>query len=253
MSLAQANRSEMQNTADPAVPLYEMLKTFVRSRIENDELRVGQRVPSENELVDMLGVSRMTANRALRELAAEGVVDRVRGKGSFVAAKKRSSQFETVPNIAEEIQRRGARHNAVVVLRQREACGPEMAELLEMPLGGLAFHTILVHREDELPIQIEDRFVNPESAPDYIDQDFTTMTPNVYLTSIAPIVKAEQYVEATNSSTWECKLLAISKIDPCLLIRRRTWSKAALVSSVRLLYPGNRYRLESGFSDSKIV
>ncbi|MEH3117524.1 MAG: histidine utilization repressor [Methylorubrum populi] len=248
MSSTEASPSETQDVDDLTAPLYEKLKAYIRSRIESGELSVGHRVPSENELVDSLGVSRMTANRALRELAAEGLVDRVRGKGSFVAAKKRASQFETVPNIADEIRQRGSRHSATIVFIQGEACGPELADLLELPLGSLLFHTIIVHREDELPIQLEDRFVNPKRAPDYIHQDFMTTTSNAYLSEVAPIVKAEQYVEATNALPWECKLLAISKIDPCLLIRRRTWSAEGPVSTVRLLYPGSRYRLQSGFS-----
>ena len=67
-----------------ASPLYMKLKDYVRSRVESGEWKVGHRVPSENELVNILGVSRMTANRALRELADEGLVVRLRGKGSFV-------------------------------------------------------------------------------------------------------------------------------------------------------------------------
>lgn len=248
MSRVETNRGENRGGDDLESPLYEKLKIYIRSRIETGELSVGHRVPSENELVDILGVSRMTANRALRELAAEGLVDRIRGKGSFVAAKKRVSQFETVPNIADEIRRRGSRHDAIIVLHQPEACGPELADLLEIPLSGLVFHTIIVHREEELPIQIEDRFVSPKCAPDYIHQDFKAITPNVYLSDVAPLVRAEQFVEATHAAPWECKLLLISKTDPCLLIRRRTWSMEGAASTVRLLYPGSRYRLESRFS-----
>lgn len=229
----------------PSPPLYARLKHFVRSRVETGEWTTGQRVPSENELVEMLGVSRMTANRALRELAAEGLVVRVRGKGSFVAVQKRSSQFQSVPNIADEIGARGGSHLASIIVLQAETCGPELADQLDLGLGGQAFHSIIVHSEDDLPIQIEDRFVNPASAPDYLDQDFRGLTPNAYLSAVAPIVRAEQQIEAVIASPWECKLLAIARTEPCLLVRRRTFSKTRVVSAVRLVYPGSRYRLES--------
>lgn len=237
--------NEAEDRADLPIPLYAKLKHHVRSRIDTGEWQPGHRVPSENELVGLLGVSRMTANRALRELAAEGVVVRIRGKGSFVAVKKRSSLFQGVPNIADEIQARGGRHGAHVVLLQDEACGPELADALDIEIGTPAAHSIIVHKEDDLPIQIEDRFVNPAIAPDYLGQDFTRTTPNSYLSAVAPIVRAEQFIEAVGAQPWEVKLLGIGRTEACLLVRRRTWSSEGIVSSVRLLYPGTRYRLET--------
>jgi GntR family histidine utilization transcriptional repressor len=230
---------------EPQVPLYEKLKHYVRSRVETGEWQTDHRVPSENEFVDMLGISRMTVNRALRELAAEGVVVRIRGKGSFVAPKKRSSLFEGVPNIADEIRARGGSHSPQVVLLQEEVCGPELADVLELGIGTPVVHSVILHREDDVPIQIEDRFVNPRFAPDYLAQDFTALTPNGYLSAVAPIVRAQQFIEAIAAYPWECKLLGIGRTEPCLLVRRRTWCEAGLVSTVRLLYPGSRYRLET--------
>jgi GntR family histidine utilization transcriptional repressor len=246
MSLRIIDKAENgQRDEVHAEPLYVKLKDYVRSRVEAGEWKIGQRVPSENELVDILGVSRMTANRALRELADEGLVVRVRGKGSFVATKKRTSQFQNVPNIADEIRLNGGIHSARVILLQLEACDPHLSEALGVAAGNLAAHSIIVHAEDGVPMQIEDRFVNPSYAPDYISQDFSLLTPNQYLTDVAPIVKAEQHIEAVSAQVWEGKLLSISKSEPCLLVRRRTWSAESVVSSVRLLYPGSRYRLYS--------
>lgn len=245
MSLVHEKADDEQGEALHVAPLYVKLKDYVRSRVEAGEWKIGQRVPSENELVDILGVSRMTANRALRELADEGLVVRVRGKGSFVAAKKRTSQFQSVPNIADEISRNGGVHSARVILLQTETCDVDIAEALALPTGSFAAHSIIVHAEDGVPMQIEDRFVNSDYASDYMKQDFNIVTPNGYLTAVAPIVRAEQHIEAVSAQPWECKLLAISKTEPCLLVRRRTWSATGVVSSVRLLYPGSRYRLYS--------
>ena len=245
MPQAQQNAEDRQEEQPHAAPLYMKLKDYVRSRVESGEWKVGHRVPSENELVSILGVSRMTANRALRELSDEGLVVRLRGKGSFVATRKRTSQFQSVPNIADEISKNGGVHSAKIILLQLETCGPDLAEALDLPTGSPAMHSIIVHTEDGMPVQIEDRFVNPNCAPDYMTQNFNSVTPNAYLTEVAPIVKAQQHIEAVSAQPWECKLLAISKTEPCLLVRRRTWSLEGVVSSVRLLYPGSRYRLYS--------
>jgi DNA-binding transcriptional regulator YhcF (GntR family) len=97
-------------------PRYQQLKELIIERISSGELQPRDRVPSENELVDATGVSRMTANRALRELNDEGVVERVAGKGTFVAELKADSHLLEVRNIADEIRQRGHRHTARVLL-----------------------------------------------------------------------------------------------------------------------------------------
>lgn len=236
-----------KDAAERGAPIYERMKEQIRSKIETGEWPVNYRVPSENQLVDALGVSRMTANRALRELASEGVITRVQGKGSFVAEKKRITPALGVRNIAEEILERGAVHRTELQLAQIEVCGHDLAASLELDVGAHSFHTVIVHHEDDVPIQLEDRFVNPSMAADYMAQDFTRITPNAFLTSIAPITKTEQFIEAVLPQPWECKLLAIARSEPCILIRRRTWSDGEIVTSVRLLYPGTRYRLKSDF------
>ena len=59
-----------------------------------------------------------------------------------------------------------------------------------------AFHSVILHREDDLPIQLEDRFVIPAEAPTYLDQDFSSETPHNYLMTIAPLGRGEHVVEA---------------------------------------------------------
>lgn len=239
-------RAEFDELRDGGIgPLYGVVKDYVRGKIVGGEWPPNFRVPSENEIVVQLGVSRMTANRALRELFAEGLITRVPGVGSFVAAPKSSSALFDVRNIADEIHDRGHSHGARIVLKQLEPCAQEHAGALQIEVGIPVFHSVIVHSENGLQIQLEDRFVRLDAAPHYLDQDFTAVTPNAYLTSLAPITRSEQSVEATMPQPWEAKLLNIPRSEPCLMIRRRTWSGQQNVTSVRLLSPSSRYRLES--------
>ena len=226
-------------------PLYAGVKQMILDRIQSGEWPPKHRVPSENELVAELGVSKMTANRALRELASEGELVRIQGVGSFVAERKGYSELFEVRNIAEEIDERGHTHQATVVVLAQETAAPDVADALGLPIGAPVFHSLIVHSENGVPVQIEDRFVNPEAAPGYLEQDFTAQTPNAYLTAEAPLSGSEHIVEAAMPQPWECKLLVILRTEPCLLIRRRTRSSKRVVSFARLVYPGNRYRLES--------
>ncbi|MBY5540532.1 histidine utilization repressor [Rhizobium leguminosarum] len=228
-----------------STPLYAGVKQVILDRIHSGEWPPKYRVPSENELVVELGVSKMTANRALRELANEGELIRIQGVGSFVAERKGYSALFEVRNIAEEIAERGHVHEAALVVLAQETASPEIADALELPIGAPVFHSLIVHSENGVPVQIEDRFVHPEAAPEYLAQDFSTLTPNAYLTAAAPLSGSEHVVEAAMPQAWECKLLTIMKTEPCLTIRRRTWSAKQVVSTARLVYPGHRYRLEA--------
>lgn len=225
-------------------PLYAGVKEMILAHIGSGAWPPRHRVPSENELVAQLGVSRMTVNRALRELAQEGVLLRVQGLGTFVAEGKAPSNLLEVKNIAEEIAARGHRHSARVVVLEQVKAPPDIADSLERPIGSPAFHSIIVHAENDIPVQLEERYVNPEMAPHYIDQDFTRTTPNVFLSAASPWTEAEHEIEAVLPAAWEARLLAIGRADPCLLIRRRTLAGERVVTAVRLLVPGGRYRLQ---------
>ena len=127
-------------------------------------------MPSEAELVAHFGVSRMTVNRALRELQAEGLVDRVQGVGTFAAQLHRVSSTLTIRDLHEEIVARGHRHHAEVHLAREERAPRELAQQLGLAAGAPVFHTLIVHHENGVPLQCEDRYVNPACAPDYLER-----------------------------------------------------------------------------------
>ena len=224
-------------------PLYRKVKRHILERIAARALVEGAQIPSENELTRELGVSRMTAHRALRELTADGVLRRVQGAGTFVAAAKPESALFAVRNIAEEIAARGGRHSAEVLHLGATRATTEEALALEIKPGARLFHSLLLHRENGLPVQIEDRHVSPAFAPNYLKQDFTRATPNQYLMALRAPDAVEHAVEAILPDRRQQKLLDIAADEPCLLLTRRTWCQGQVVSRARLLHPGRRYRL----------
>lgn len=233
---------------DSPAPLYARVKQMIAQQIQNGTWPPHHRVPSESELVNQLGFSRMTINRALRELTAEGLLVRMQGVGTFVAEPKSQSALFEVHNIADEIAARGHRHRCQVVMLAEEAAGSERALALDMREGQKVFHSVIVHFENDVAVQIEDRYVNATIAPDYLKQDFTQETPYAYLTRVAPLTEGEHVVEAILAEPSECQLLQIEAGEPCLLIRRRTWSGRTPVTAARLIHPGSRHRLEGRFS-----
>jgi len=220
---------------------------MITERIDSGEWQPRHRIPSESELVRDIGVSRMTINRALRELTLDGRLIRVQGVGTFVAEPKPISALFEVRNIADEIAARGRRHSAQVLTLRKEKANADIARSLGLKTGDPVFHSVLVHSEDDMPVQIEDRYVSPAAAPEYLAQDFTTQTPYVYLMAAAPISEAEHVIDAVHATPAERKLLKIEPNEPCLSLTRTTWSNGRNVSYSRLLYPGGRYRLRGKF------
>ncbi|MCX5493284.1 histidine utilization repressor [Kaistia dalseonensis] len=243
------SRTDQGDSAAPeragTAPLYAGVKQMILGRIQNGDWPPRHRIPSENELVSELGVSRMTVNRALRELSLEGIIVRVQGLGSFVAEGKGQSSIVEVRNIADEIAERGHQHSARIIVLDTLRASPEIAESLDIDVGEPVYHSIIVHLENEIPVQLEDRYVNTGIAPDYIRQDFTQITPNRFLSEVVAWTEAEHEIEAVLPAAWEARLLAMSRTDPCMLIRRRTFVGERVVTAVRLLIPGGRYRLRS--------
>lgn len=230
-------------TASPARPLYQTVKEHVLTGITDGSLAPGARVPSEQELVNALGVSRMTANRALRELAAEGYVVRTQGLGSFVAEPKPHSELLELRDIAEEIRARSHGHSCDVLIHEACPAGTRIAELLEVPSGSTVFRSLCVHRDNGVPVQLEDRHVNPAVAPGYLEANLTVTTATEFLVATVHADEIEHTVEAVLPDATTRKLLSMARNEPCLNLRRRTWSGNRVVTVALLTYPGSRYRL----------
>lgn len=234
-----------------AVPLYRRVKDYIADKLDSGIWQIEARIPSENELVRQLGASRMTVNRALRELTAEGRLERHQGIGTFVADPRPRLELLEIRNIAEEIRERGHAHTSVVHKVARERATPEIAEALEIAAGDNVFHSLVVHHENGVPVQVEDRYVNPAAAPDYLSVDFTRTTPNEYLMRAAPLRDVEHTLEAILPDKRLQELLNVGPNEPCLLLHRRTRSRDIVASQAWLTHPGSRYRMHAHFTHAR--
>ena len=228
-------------------PIYQRIKSHIIARIRDGDWPPAHQLPSENELVDSLKVSRMTVNRALRELANEGYLTRVPGVGTFVAEIHSRSHFLEINNIADEVRGRKHDYSAKVVLNRRDRLNRETARRFQLPPGSRAFHSIIVHEENHIPIQVEDRYVNPQVVPGYGEVDFTRTTPTEYLLKAAPLQEVEHTVQARMPAERVSKLLHLKVHEPCLVLLRRTWSQGKIASIATLYHPGSRYELSDHF------
>ena len=233
--------------ASASLAPYARVKQFLKDGLAAGHWAPGELMPSEADLVAQFGLSRMTVNRALKELQAEGLVQRTQGVGTFAAQLHRVSSSLTIRDLHEEIEARGHRHQAQVHIQRAQKAPQGVATQLGLAMGDRVFHTLIVHFENGVPLQCEDRWVNPACSPGYLDADFTKTTPTQVLFETTALWRAQYTIEAAPPTAEEARLLDVPVHEPCLVMTRRTFTRDAAITIARLVHPGTRYQLQGDF------
>ena len=229
------------------MPLYQRVKDYVLRNIDSGLWPVHYQIPAEAALVKVFKASRMTANRALRELANEGRVHRHPGLGSFVTDVRPKSELLTIRGIADEIVERGHVHSSRVHLLRSEMAPRALTDAFELPLG-----SCLSHRSS---------FTVKAASPS-ISRIATLIhassrgTLRLILRGPRPTRSWPRSRRSRRRSIWSkpslpnaraCRLLKIKSTEPCLLLYRAARVEGGISSIAWLTYPGSRYRLGSKF------
>jgi len=237
--------------SEQIAPLYQRVKTYVSDRIFSGELTPNGRVPSEHELVRRFSVSRMTVNRALKELEMEGLLRRVPGVGTFVAQTQTTGHLVQVTNIADDVRERGNEYSVEVLKHERVLAPKAVANWMKISTHRKIYNTVVLHKENNFPIQLEERYVSPIGAPTYKSIDLQRTTPSGFLLENVPLQKVEHTVRALVPRRYIRDKLKMKAGAPCLVLDRKTWSQGTPVSFVHLYHCGNAYALSDSFLPKK--
>ncbi|PHQ69988.1 MAG: histidine utilization repressor [Sneathiella sp.] len=227
----------------PPKPLYEQVKSYVLKRIESGEWPAYYQMPSEHTLVKDMGISRMTIHRALRELTQAGYLERIQGVGTFIAVRKKQRKMLELKEVDEVIRARGTRYHCDIHFLQTEPIESDAATAMDMRPGDSVFRSYSVHRENNIPVMLEDRYVNPDLMPDFLEADFTTVTADTLINSRFALLSHEHDLHAALSNAETHHFLELEDATACLVLNRRTWLGDEILSTVKMLFPGNRYRI----------
>lgn len=227
-------------------PLYQQIKDLILHRIQSGEWQAGDRVPTEHALVAELDASRMTINRALRELTQEGVLVRRQGSGTFVGPSKLESGLLEIRNIADDIASRGNTHSAEL-LSLEEVPAPKHIAALMAEWEDCLYHCQMLHSENGVPLQLEDRYVSPTLVPDFISQDFSTETPSGFLIRTTPYSRADHRISADMPTAEQRRLLQLKEGESVLTLERHTFIGESMITTVRLSHPGSRFAFGGTF------
>ena len=216
-------------------------------------LASGRRPPdtlmlSEAEPVAKTGVGRMTVNRALRGLQAEGLVQRTQGVGTVAGAVHCVSSSLTLRDLHEVIEACSPRHRANVSLQRPDALGLALAAKLEVAHRSIVFHTPVVDFDHGVALQFGDSYVTSDCTLSHLEADVTQIPPALYLFGATALWRALYPIEAGRACTQEAQSWDVAPKSACLIVVCRTFTADAATTIARPMHPGELYQSEVQFS-----
>jgi GntR family transcriptional regulator len=216
------------------------VREYVRELVDGAE--AGSPAPSERELVQHFGVARMTVRQALDALVSEGLLERVPGRGTFVARAKIDLQVR-LSSYTEEMGRRGMKPASRTLLARLEAAGPGVARALEISEGDRVVHWQRLRLADGTPMCIEDAYVADSIVPGLLDAPLPeSLYVELKRRDLLP-TWGEDSVDADVAHADEAELLDVTEGTPMLRIARRAFAGTIAVEVSRATYRADRYTL----------
>lgn len=239
----------MAETAVPSVaatspgrPFHKHVRVreYVRSLITGAD--PGTPAPSERELVQRFGVARMTVRQALDTLVAEGLLERVPGRGTFVS-RTRADVHVRLIGYAEEMTRRGLRPASRTLLARLESAGPGVARALEIPEGGRVVHWQRLRFADDTPMCVEDAYLAENIVPGLLEAPLPdSLYAELRRRDIMP-TWGEDSVDAVPATEPDAALLDVPTGTPLLRVSRRAFAGNIAVEVSRARFLASRYTL----------
>jgi GntR family transcriptional regulator len=220
---------------------HELLRSALLGVIEQDPRR-DRVLPSERDLAAEFGVSRMTARMAIEELADQGFVYRVQGRGTFIDRPWVSKSL-ALTSFTEDMLARGLRPSTRVVLCEERPAGAAASRDLRISPAAPVIYMRRVRLADEIPICLETVQLPAELVPGLADVPVTGSLYDLLASRYRiRITHAEQRIRATVLEPEEAELLDAAPVSPALLVERISNDKAGRpVERARSLYRADRY------------
>ncbi|MBL8655146.1 MAG: UTRA domain-containing protein [Alphaproteobacteria bacterium] len=223
---------------------WQAVQTEVLRRIRAHIWRPGDAIPHEEALAAEFGCARATVNRALRQLAEDGLLDRRRKAGTRVTLNPTRKAKLDIPVLRVEIESKGMRYFHELV--SREIAAPPLAARarLQAKPGEEHLHLVALHLGDDAPYVYEDRWINLAAVPKARKIDFTEISANEWLVRNVPFEGGDIAFSAIVAGKRDATILRCAQGDGLMAIDRITRRSGQVVTAVRQIFkPG--YQLQA--------
>lgn len=234
-------------------PVYEQIRRAIAEPIVAGRWLPGRRIPSEMELTKAFKASRMTVNRALTALVADGLIVRWRRRGSFVAERAVELSVFKIWDIAAEIERSGRAYAYELLSRERMVADTDATADMEVAPGTSLLALTCRHSADGEVVLLEHRLINLAAVPQAADEAFDSIAPGRWLLDHVPWSEAEHTIRAEPADSRTARLMRVERGAACLVIERRTWQGRKPITLARLVHPGARHALTGRFRPAGVA
>ncbi|GLO72334.1 GntR family transcriptional regulator [Phaeobacter inhibens] len=222
---------------------FQDVRDEVLKRIQDRVWGQGDLLPTEQDLAEEFGCARATVNRALRELADRGIIDRKRKSGTRVAVLPVKQAKLEITLTRQLVEDRNAIYRYALVHREEISAPGWLASQLQLAADTPVLHIRAMHYGDNQPFQFEDRWINIAAVPSVSEADFSTVGPNEWLLAEVPFSTAELSFGAIAADAALAEYLACPIAAPLFQMERTTWFQAQPVTFVRMsFHPGYQMR-----------
>ena len=235
------------------LPQFALIKQFLEQQISSGELSSGAKIPTEQSLAISFSVSRMTARRAVQELADTGMLTRTPGSGTFVAEPIKTIPMIAITNLVDAAKQSNT-HSHRVISADAVQLAATKARLMGLMADTLVFQLNLLHLNNNRPIQWQQICVNRSLAPALLKQKMDKIDPNDYLQWVCTPTKSDYHVSSVLPSASQRRDLDLSHQDntSCLSVERRDWVGESVLSISTMLHPAEQFYLGDPLKDVKI-
>lgn len=235
----------MKTNREKKTPLYFQLKEHIKRQIEEKELKPGQCLPSENDLCQEFGISRMTVRQAINELQYEGLLYKIQGKGTFVSKDKIEQSLISLTSFSNDMRNRGLAPGSKILAFEVISATAKLSEALRINSGDKVIFLKRLRMADNEPMSIESSYLNYYLCSPLLDIPID----NISLYDVLKqelglkLVKAAQSLETFLICGWEAGLLEVPENSLGLFIKRTTYTEDNKpLEYVESIYRGDRYK-----------
>ncbi len=233
---------------DTETPLYIQLTDLLRQQIETMQLAPNQRIPSERELCERYGVSRITVRQATANLINEGLISTVPGKGTYVALPRLKGELQPLRSFTDEMSARRMTAKSKVLGAFIESASDVIASQLLILPGTELVKLIRLRMTDGLPIAIQTSWLVHHLCPDLLKYDMSKRSLYAVLRDEyhLNLIHAETSICAALATTEKCKLLMIQPPAAVLLVDQTTsLENGSILEYTHSVYLGDRYTIST--------
>jgi GntR family transcriptional regulator len=203
-----------------SVPLYHQLCEILTSKLLAGEFKPHEAIPTERELIEQYGVSRITVRRALEELEEKGFIKRIQGRGTFVQPPRVERTLARLSSFSEELRARGMVPETRLLTFQRAPAPAHIAQALQLPEGSPIWHIERLRLANGEIIALNISYIR---LPSFIELTEEELRQEVSLWTLLErkgihMSEADKTIEAIAAEPEHARLLKVRKSAPLLRV-----------------------------------